>query len=211
MKSKQVILVGGFCEMFELCARCGLEVVGVIDASPTALHEYDIPYLGTDDVVIADSGRFSHIPLVVVPDDPVIRRRIVERYRSAGFRFATVISPDADVSPTSELEEGVVVQSHVVIMAQARISAFAKLNVGVKVFHECRVNEFVTIAPGATLLGRVTVEAEAYIGASSVVLPERIIGRSSKVGAGAVVTHDVLDGQVVVGVPARKMEKYGQE
>lgn len=205
MKSKQVILAGGFCEMFELCARCGLEVAGVIDASPAAVRGYDIPYLGTDEVVLADPGRFSHVSLVIVPDAPALRRRIVERYRAAGFSFASVISPDADISATSELGEGVVIQSHVVISAQALIGAFARLNIGVKVFHECQVGNFATVAPGATLLGRVTVGEAAYIGASSTILPERVIGRESTVGAGAVVTHDVPDKQVVAGVPARRL------
>lgn len=205
MKDRKVILVGGFCEMAELCLRCGFEIAGVVDVSPTALQEYNIPYLGTDDMMISNPRDFSHIPLVVVPDNPSVRRGIVKRYRTAGYRFASVISPDADVSSTSVIGEGAVIQSAVVIMAQARIGAFAKLNVGAKVFHECQLDDFVTIAPVATLLGRVAVGEEAYIGASSTIFPERVVGRGSKVGAGAVVTHDVPDGHVVVGIPARRM------
>ena len=207
MSSKQVILVGGFCEMFELCSRCGFEVVGVIDVSPKAVSGYNIPYLGTDEVVLADAERFFHIPLVITPDSPMTRRRIVDRYRAAGFSFASIVSPDADISPTSELHDGIVVQSQVVITAQTRIGAFARLNIGVKVFHECQVGDFVTIAPGATILGRVKVGEGAYIGASCTILPERVIGKGSTVGAGAVVTHDVPDRHVVAGVPARRLRQ----
>jgi sugar O-acyltransferase (sialic acid O-acetyltransferase NeuD family) len=205
MKTESVILVGGFCEMVELCQRSGLDVAGVIDASPNGVGGYDVPYLGTDEEVLGRADRFRNLPLVVVPDAPAIRRRIVDRYRAAGFRFASVISPDADISSTSELLEGVIIQSHVVVTARVRIGAFAKLNIGVKVFHECQVGDYVTIAPGATLLGRVKVADGAYIGASSTILPERKIGSESTVGAGAVVTHDVPDRNVVAGVPARRL------
>ncbi len=43
----------------------------------------------------------------------------------------------------------------------------------------------------------------AKIGAGAVLLPGVVIGRDALVGAGAVVVHDVPDGAVVVGNPAR--------
>ena len=205
-QSKQVIFVGGSFQIFELCARCGLDIAGLIDSSPAAAEGYDIPYLGTDEIVLAEPQRFSHIPLVIIPDKPMARRHVVERYRSSGFKFASLIAPDNYFSPTSKFGEGVVVQSHVIIEAKVCIGAFTKLNIGVKVLHECQVGAFVTIAPGATLLGRVKVGDESYIGASSTILPERVIGNGCTVGAGAVVTHDVPDRHVVVGVPARSLK-----
>jgi UDP-2-acetamido-3-amino-2,3-dideoxy-glucuronate N-acetyltransferase len=49
----------------------------------------------------------------------------------------------------------------------------------------------------------VVVREGASIGARAVVVPGRVIGRYALVAAGAVVTRDVLDFSLVVGVPAR--------
>jgi len=205
MSALEVILVGGFCEVVELCTRCGVKVVGFFDSSIDALEGYDIPYLGTDKEALSNPSRFFHTPLVVVPDDPIIRQRIVRKYQSAGYHFASIISPDADISPTCKCLEGVVIQSGVVVTAKAKVGAFSKLNIGAKIFHDCQLEDFVTLAPGATLLGRVKVHSGSYIGASCTILPKIVIGQNCKVGAGAVVTHNVSDQCVVAGVPARRI------
>jgi len=49
----------------------------------------------------------------------------------------------------------------------------------------------------------VVVREGASIGARAVVVPGRVIGRYALVAAGAVVTRDVADFSLVVGVPAR--------
>jgi len=43
----------------------------------------------------------------------------------------------------------------------------------------------------------------ARIGANATLLPGVVIGRNALIGAGAVVVHDVADGAIVVGNPAR--------
>jgi acetyltransferase-like isoleucine patch superfamily enzyme len=51
--------------------------------------------------------------------------------------------------------------------------------------------------------GGVTVKRLARIGAHSTLLPGVVVGENSLVGAGSVVVHDVPDGMVVAGSPAR--------
>jgi len=48
---------------------------------------------------------------------------------------------------------------------------------------------------------------KAHIGAGANVLPGRRVGKGATVAAGAVVTHDVPPGKLVMGVPARIREK----
>jgi acetyltransferase-like isoleucine patch superfamily enzyme len=74
---------------------------------------------------------------------------------------------------------------------------------GAQIHHDCRIGSFSTIAPGACLLGAVTVGEQVFVGANATVLPHRRIGSRAVVGAGAVVTKDVPDGATVTGVPAR--------
>ena len=62
-----------------------------------------------------------------------------------------------------------------------------------------------------TKIGRVSIGNRVFIGAASIVLPGVTIGNDVVIGAGSVVTHDVPDGVVVVGNPARvvcSLEQY---
>lgn len=48
---------------------------------------------------------------------------------------------------------------------------------------------------------------DTFIGSDTMLVAPLKIGKGAKTGAGAVVTHDVADGEVVAGVPARVMKK----
>ena len=55
----------------------------------------------------------------------------------------------------------------------------------------------------ATRGGTVTIDDNVWIGSRAMILPGIHIGKGAVVGAGAVVTRDVLPYQIVAGVPAR--------
>lgn len=56
---------------------------------------------------------------------------------------------------------------------------------------------------GYTKIGRVTIGNNVFIGADSVVLPGVTIGNNVIVGANSTVTHDIPEGMVAAGCPAR--------
>ncbi|MCK4858193.1 MAG: acyltransferase [candidate division Zixibacteria bacterium] len=53
--------------------------------------------------------------------------------------------------------------------------------------------------------GKVVIEADAWIGAGAIILPEVTIGTGAVVGAGSVVTRDVPPYDIVAGIPAKKI------
>lgn len=81
----------------------------------------------------------------------------------------------------------------------------AIINSGAIIEHECRIGQFVHVAPGATLCGRVCVEDHTHIGANATILPSVHIGKHVMVGAGSVVLHNLNDRQKVAGNPARNI------
>lgn len=201
---KRVILVGFFQEMVELCRDCGMEIVGVIDNKP--IPEV-IRYLGNDSEAETICQKYPDVDVVITPDAPQVRRRLVEYYRSFGFSFATVIHPTASISPTAQIGEGTVIQRDVNVSADTRVGAFCKLNTRCNVMHDNLLGDYSTVAPNAVLLGCVTLGENCYVGANSTVLPTCTIGEGATVGAGAVVTKNVDPSVTVVGVPARVLQK----
>ena len=54
--------------------------------------------------------------------------------------------------------------------------------------------------------GKVRIGDNCHIGMNALIMPGVTIGNNCIIGAGAVVTHDVPDNSVAVGVPARVIE-----
>lgn len=61
-----------------------------------------------------------------------------------------------------------------------------------------------------TKIGRVTIGSNVFIGAESVVLPGVTIGSNVIIGANSTVTHNIPDGTVVVGSPAKPICTIGE-
>lgn len=61
---------------------------------------------------------------------------------------------------------------------------------------------------GYTLIGKVSIGNDVFIGAGSIVLPNVTIGNNVIIGAGSVVTHSIPDNSVAVGNPAKVITTY---
>lgn len=204
---KEVILVGGFHEIIELCESAGVRIIGIIDGRLKG-DFMNYPVLGDDKDAIELFKKNKNIPLVITPDSPQVRIRLFEYYSSIGFSFASIISPFARISPHAILGKGVVIQAGVNISSVVCLKDFVKLNVNSNIMHDSIIDSFSTVAPDAVVLGRVRIGKGVYIGANATVLPELQIVDHVTVGAGAVVTHSLLgNGKVYAGVPARILGK----
>ena len=201
-----IIMVGGFHEMVELCEDCGLNIVGIIDNKLSGTYE-GVKVIGTDDDRHEIFKKYGNVPLVLTPDKPAIREKLYHLYKDAGFSFKTVVSPMARISRTATIGEGTVIQDKVNVSSHTKIGDFVKLNTMSNVMHDCVVGDFTTIAPNVCVLGRISIDYSCYIGANATILPDvKIVGETT-VGAGATVLRTIEEKGVYIGTPIRLLKK----
>ena len=92
-----VIIVGGFHEIIEICEECGLNVVGIIDNELKDAY-FGVPILGKDEDAERLFPRYGGCKVIITPDSPKVREKLVNLYNSIGYDFATLISPLAHIS-----------------------------------------------------------------------------------------------------------------
>lgn len=171
-----------------------LQIAGFF--APTLVHAGLFRHLGNDEAWIGQSG----LKVVLAVDIPSVRARLFDHYGAESIY--TLKSPQAHISKWADISKGSIIQRDVVLMPHVKLGICCKVNVNAKIHHDAKVGNFCTIAPGALILGNVTVEDQVYIGAGATIKQRCHIGKGAFVGAGAVVVQDVPAGQTVVGVPA---------
>ncbi|MEM0945617.1 MAG: acetyltransferase, partial [Pseudomonadota bacterium] len=124
----------------------------------------------------------------------------------------SVTAPTAIVGENVEIGPGFVLSDFSMLTTDLRVGQGFHANMYAYVAHDCVVGDFVTLAPRASVNGRVVIEDDVYIGAGATILQGKpgkpiTIGRGAVVGAHALVTRDVAPGTTVVGVPAKPLER----
>ena len=123
--------------------------------------------------------------------------------------YGCEIGDESQIGPFVEIQRGVVigrrvkVQSHTVVCEGVTIDDEAFIGHGVMFIND---KYPVSVLPPGTPLPereRTHVGRGASIGSNATILGSVTIGAGALVGAGSVVTHDVPDGAVVAGNPAR--------
>lgn len=71
------------------------------------------------------------------------------------------------------------------------------------VTHDGGVWVFRELEPNIDVFGSIVIEDNVFVGLGATIMPNVVIGKNSVVGAGSLVTKDVLPNTIVGGVPAK--------
>lgn len=126
---------------------------------------------------------------------------------SLGIEPVTIQHPSAYVEPSATIAVGAQVLAHSYVGSNSSIHTQAILNTGSSLDHDCIAGEGAHLAPGSTVCGDVQIHKCAFVAAGATILPHIVIGSNAVVGAGSIVVRAVPDGALVVGVPAKQVER----
>lgn len=142
--------------------------------------------------------------LIIAIGDNHVRKTVYDNLlkQVPGCKFANAIHPSAQIGKDVTLGVGVVVFAGAVVNSGSIIGDFVILNTRSSADHDCRLNDFSSLAPGVTLGGRVQVGTGSAVSIGSVVRHNILIGDQTIVGAGSLVIKDCRDHSVYYGSPA---------
>ncbi|WP_456467707.1 acetyltransferase [Archaeoglobus sp.] len=206
---KKYLIVGGGAQakyIVDILTLRGEEIEGILDVENN--KDYHGTKIGDVEVLGYYRELIRHFDpetcyVSICHSNNRLKEKLYYELKQLGYKFPKIIHPTAYISKYATLSEGCIINSHVSIMPFARIGRCVIVHSNCVIEHDCVVEDFVNIAPSATLAGYAKVGKRSYIYTNATLLPGVSIGDDVVVGAGAVVIRDVESGKVVKGVPAR--------
>lgn len=145
----------------------------------------------------------EELNVVIAIADPGIREQIKNNLSNSFLRFPTLVHPSVKLNGTCQIGEGSILCAGSIVTVDVTIGAFAIVNLNCTLGHDCILKDFTSLMPAVNVSGSVRIGRSSYIGAGAILLQGITIGDYSLVGAGAVVNKSFDNHKKIMGVPAR--------
>lgn len=120
------------------------------------------------------------------------------RAKGMGYRFESLIHPEAVVEKNVRLGEGVVVLAGVVVDQYVEIREANYLDIGVLVGENCMIGANNYFSAGTTVGGSVTIGGGNFFGLSTTVVNDISIGNNNFINAKTLIYKNIGDNRKVV-------------
>lgn len=180
--------------VIEAWIASGGKVTAIVDDNEKIKQLLDFP------VQQYEASKLANQPMVISIGHNATRKRLVQSIQQ---QYGKVIHPHSIISKSTTIGEGTVIMAGAIINADSEIGNHVIINTSAVVEHDCLVGDYAHISPNATLCGGVVVGKGTQVGAGATVIPGITIGKWCIMGAGSVITQNVPDFSVVVGVPGK--------
>lgn len=134
-----------------------------------------------------------------------LRNKLFHTLKKYGYEFPVIIDDTASIALDVTIGEGTYIGRHAVINANAHIGKACILNTASIVEHDCIIGDFSHVSVAAVVCGQSEIGQNVLVGSNATIIQGLKIMNHSIIGAGAVVTKDVLENSLVIGVPAKKI------
>lgn len=162
-------------------------------------------------ILESELTHFSTYPLAIGIGDNTQRQKIAARYSDR--HFINLIHPSASFGyqqqQVLEASKGLIICAGVRFTNHIKISDFCIVNLNATIGHDCKIDAFVNIAPGANISGNVHIESGCWIGTNVAINQGKdhkkmVIGTRTTIGSGSVVVKSCEAHSTYIGIPAVK-------
>lgn len=195
-------------ELLRSCSSSPLEIAAFCDIPGALAAEFSL-HADSPEAAVSQFSPDSWLAIGCL-GSPQGRSSFYTKFSAVGYRFATVLHPQATVS-TSDIGPGCIVFPGARVAIGCQLGPDILINYNATIGHDTILGAHTVVSPGVQLGGRIVSGERVNYGIGSSVLPRRTLGDDAVVGAGSSVWTNVAAGATMVGVPASSRQMPGRQ
>jgi sugar O-acyltransferase (sialic acid O-acetyltransferase NeuD family) len=160
-----------------------------------------------EDFFLKKNHSIKDIVIFIGMGDPLTIKKVSEKFKD--FTFPNLISPCVEIDESVTFGVGNIITKGVNFTVDINVGSFNIFNLNMTIGHDTVIGNYNVMNPGATISGNVTIGDGNLLGTGSTILQNLSISNNNIIGGNGLLSKNVLNDKVMIGVPCKELIKAG--